>query len=349
MSSDVATSVISGRGMDPGLMEEWRSLQRSNPDLSSPYFCPEFTACVAAARGDVEVAVLRENRKAVCVFPYQREEPHGGFPVGRPLSDYHGLICAPDFRADLKLLLKACSLRTWRYDHLPASQTAFRSYHSRRACSPVIDVSQGFDRYLKGVSSQTRECADALRKSRRLAGDHGPLAFDYHVPDRALLGMLMDWKADQYRRSGAEDRFAIPWFKQVVINVFQCQAAAFAGVLSVLRAGDVPVALHFGMRAGGVWHYWFPAYDPRFARYSPGIIMLLKMAEAAPSRGIGSIDLGKGAAVRYKEALKSRDVSLAVGCVETPSPDYYWRLLKRRLRAALGRQHSNPGRTPRQR
>jgi CelD/BcsL family acetyltransferase involved in cellulose biosynthesis len=144
--------------------------------------------------------------------------------------------------------------------------------------------------------------------------------------------MLIRWKSEQYRRTGAEDRFAMPWFRQVVENVYDCQTERFSGVLSVLRAGTVPVAMHFGMRAGSVWHYWFPAYDPQYAAYSPGILLLLKMAEAAPGLGIDRIDLGKGDAVRYKEALKSYDVPLAIGCVELPSPRYYARQMKKRLR-----------------
>jgi CelD/BcsL family acetyltransferase involved in cellulose biosynthesis len=318
--------------MDQTLMEDWRRLQQSNPELSSPYFCPEFTTCVASARSDVEIAVIREGGRPVCILPYQREQPHGGAPVGHPLSDYHGLICSPHFRIDPRAILRSCSLRTWRYNHLPASQAGFRAYHSSMAVSPVIDVSKGFDRYFDGVKRQSNECSNAIRKTRNLARDHGQVSFDYHVPDRGLLDMLIAWKSEQYRRTGAKDRFAMSWFRRVVENVFQCQTGLFAGVLSVLCAGTVPVALHFGMRAGNVWHYWFPAYDLRYAKYSPGIVLLLKMAEVAPSMGIGRIDLGKGDAVRYKEAMKSYTVPLAVGCVELPSCDYYGRLLKKRLR-----------------
>lgn len=318
--------------MDQTLIGEWRRLQVSNPDLASPYFCPEFTACVASARDDVEVAVCREGAETVGVFPYQREQARVGMPVGHPLSDYHGLICAPRFRVDPRAILKACSLRTWRYNHLPEAQTVFRRYHSSTALSPVMDLAQGFDRYVEAVKRQSSELSNALRKGRNLVRDHGPLSFAYHVGERPLLDTLIRWKSDQYRRTGVEDRFALPWFRQVVENVFHCQTERFSGVLSVLRAGADPVALHFGMRARNVWHYWFPAYDPQYAAYSPGILLLLKMAEAAPGLGIDRIDLGKGDAVRYKEALKSYDVPLAIGCVELPSPRYYARQIKKRLR-----------------
>jgi CelD/BcsL family acetyltransferase involved in cellulose biosynthesis len=40
--------------------------------------------------------------------------------------------------------------------------------------------------------------------------------------------------------------------------------------------------------------WWFPAFDPELGRFSPGTIMMLALAEQAPSRGIARIDLGGG-------------------------------------------------------
>ena len=97
----------------------------------------------------------------------------------------------------------------------------------------------------------------------------------------------------------------------------------FAGMLSLLYAGKRLVAGHFGMRGRFAWHYWFPAYDPEMAKYSPGLILLLKMAEHAPSLGVRTIDLGLGMSL-YKQRLMNASVPLAGGSVEL-SP---WRSLK---------------------
>jgi CelD/BcsL family acetyltransferase involved in cellulose biosynthesis len=48
------------------------------------------------------------------------------------------------------------------------------------------------------------------------------------------------------------------------------------------------------MRSKTLWHYWFTAYDPAFAKYSPGTILLLQMAERASELGISAIDMGRG-------------------------------------------------------
>lgn len=88
-------------------------------------------------------------------------------------------------------------------------------------------------------------------------------------------------------------------------------------MLSVLYAGDRMVAAHFGMRSATVWHYWFPAYDPAYAKYSPGVILLLKMAESAPAQGLKIIDLGCGEH-SYKWRLMNGFVPTAKGSVELP-------------------------------
>ena len=73
-----------------------------------------------------------------------------------------------------------------------------------------------------------------------------------------------------------------------------------------------------GMRSAHVLHYWFPAYDPEFAKFSTGIILLLRMAEALAAMGVRTIDLGEGKS-QYKERLMTGEVALQKGSVELPS------------------------------
>src|SRR5678816_1993574 len=92
------------------------------------------------------------------------------------------------------------------------------------------------------------------------------------------------------------------WGRELVERIHSAHEAGFAGMLSLLYADDRLVAGHLGMRSRTVWHYWFPAYDAALAKYSPGLILLLKMAENAQSLGLRAIDLGKGLS-QYKERL----------------------------------------------
>ena len=64
-----AIKVISGNAIDTALLQRWRILQESNPELENPCFAPEFTQAVAAARNDVEVGIIKDGQKSSQFFP----------------------------------------------------------------------------------------------------------------------------------------------------------------------------------------------------------------------------------------------------------------------------------------
>ena len=68
------------------------------------------------------------------------------------------------------------------------------------------------------------------------------------------------------------------------------------------------------MRTPEVFHIWFPAYHPEFAKYSPGLILLIEMAQHCAAAGIERVDLGKGSQ-RYKKSFASAAIPLAEGVV----------------------------------
>jgi CelD/BcsL family acetyltransferase involved in cellulose biosynthesis len=94
--------------------------------------------------------------------------------------------------------------------------------------------------------------------------------------------------------------------------------AGFAGILSALYVEDTLLAAHMGMRSERVWHYWFPAFNKAYAKYSPGLLLLLEMARAAPAMGIATIDLGAGTE-SYKARMGSGSIRVARGEIELPS------------------------------
>ena len=142
-------SLIPGQELSDDLVRVWIGLQQANPDLASPYFHPEFTKVIAAVRPDVEVGVLESDGKIVAFFPFQREHRAIGGPVGGIISDYHGLICAQNFRFSPSELLKQSRLIAWDFDHLPTSQLSFAPFQSSIEPSPQIDLSRGYDTYVQ--------------------------------------------------------------------------------------------------------------------------------------------------------------------------------------------------------
>ena len=291
----------------------WSRLQQANPHLASPYFRPEFTAAVAAVRSDVYVGVLQEGGETVGFFPFQRSWAGVGRPVAGRLSDYHGVIAATDYRWDSGELVRACRLRAWDFDHVPAVQEPFRPHGRAGRESPVMDLSGGYNAYVQAAGSG--EIGRTLRKRRKLEREAGPVRFEAETRDRAVLAKLLEWKTAQYRGSGLVNIFGFGWTVRLLERLLETRGDGFAGVLSALYVNGELAAAHMGMRSASVWHYWFPSYDEALGRYSPGLILLLEMARHAAQTGLRAIDLGKGDS-RYKTSLKTASVPLLEGSVE---------------------------------
>ena len=327
--------VTAAHELDAGLVDACRSIQSAHRVFASPYFCPEFTQAVAGVRDDVRVVVIENQGRAAGFFPHLRARWGSGRPVGGPLSDYHGVIARPDCEWQLDGLMRAARLSVWTFDHLVGAERQFAPYVTGSASSPQIDLTGGYENYARG----RREAgSEYLRKTeglaRKLAREVGELRFELH--DAGALEQVIRWKSDQYRRSNLTDVFGVAWTRELLGRIAHLEAGGFAGLCSVLRAGDRVVAAHLGMRSREVLHYWFPAYDPEYAKFSTGIILLLRIAQAAASLGIRAIDLGKGDA-RYKQRLMTGAVELREGYVERPSLIAAARRLKRAAEARAAR------------
>lgn len=290
------------------------------PALANPFLSPGFALAMGRVRRGVRIAVVREDGEPVAFFPFQRALGGVGRAVGLGVSDAQGLVHRPGFTWDARELLRACSLAVWEFDHLVAGQSAFETAATGHHASPVMDVDQGYDIYLAGLRERSPKFTrTTLAKERRLGRDHGGLRYVHDERDPDVLRTLMAWKSAQYRRTGRGDRFAQEWITSLVAQLFHSRAPGFAGRLSVLYAGRTPVAAHLGPRSERVLACWFPAYDPAFSKYSPGLVLHLRMAEGAAAEGIAYLDLGRGPK-EYKDSLRTRELTVSEGWVTRRHP-----------------------------
>lgn len=281
----------------------------------SPYFQPRFTQAVAAVRDDVEIAILEQGGQPVGFFPFQRGNLGLGKPVGGKLSDYHGPIVRPDAVLDAQQLIRGCRLASWDFDHLVCPAAGFEPFTTLRDRSPQLDLSAGYDAYVAGRREAGSDTVVRTgQKSRKLAREIGPLSFAFDADDAEAYDLMRTWKSAQYERTGLADLFSFAWTGELLQKLREQKSAELSAPLSVLRAGDKVAAVALSLRSRGVLHVWFPAYNPELASYSPGLTILLKMAEVAPGLGIHTIDLGRGDE-RYKWSLASGNVQVCEGTV----------------------------------
>ena len=153
----------------------------------------------------------------------------------------------------------------------------------------------------------------SISMRRRLERERGPMRFEFYSSDPHAIATLMRWKFDRYRTRGYFDIYAEPWIRQLLDRIHAKLTPQFGGVLSLLFAGGELAAGHFGLRSRSLLHHWFPAYNPNFATYSPGMILMLEIAKHAPVAGVRQIELGGFDDYPYKRRLMTHSIELAEG------------------------------------
>jgi CelD/BcsL family acetyltransferase involved in cellulose biosynthesis len=304
---------IPASALEPGHVRAWCELQAADPALSSPFLAPEFMLAVAHERPDVGVGLVEEGGRPVGFFPHQRGRFGTGRPVGGTLNDLQGIVAAPGVDVTAADLIRGCGLLQWQFTRVIASQTPFAPYHVRGDVSCFIDLSGGFEAYARAKHDAFVE--RLLRKGRKLEREAGPVRFELQSADSSALTQLMAWKRDRYRRAGYVDVFKSRWARGVIERIHAIQTARFAGVLSLLWAGDRIAAAHLGIRCMDRCHSWAIAYAPEFARYSPGLLLYWKLAESAASAGVLRIEIG-GGHYPYKNTLANTSMRVAGGSVD---------------------------------
>jgi CelD/BcsL family acetyltransferase involved in cellulose biosynthesis len=312
--------------------ERWLGLQHSNSQLGSPYFHPEFAVCVGSVRPNARIAVIEQDG-AHAFFPFQYNRLGMGGPIGGGFSDYQAVIASQHTRFDPRELLHHCKLAIWEFDHLVAAQKPFRPFHRHLAGSPFLDLSNGFEAYVQARrDAGATRLPELIRKARKLEREMGDVEFVAHHVDHSVLDVVINWKSRQCRRTGVLDYFSdLDWTVPLVRRILEANSDGFSGMLSVLYVKGRIAAAHLGMRTERALHYWFPVFEPdgELSKYSPGCILLLKLAEHAARSGISVLDLGKGDEA-YKSSFMTGAVQVAEGAVDTESwPATLWHVRRR--------------------
>jgi CelD/BcsL family acetyltransferase involved in cellulose biosynthesis len=301
--------------LGPDEIGTWHAMQRATPALDNPFLSPEYAIAAGRFRPNSRVAILTEGSAVIGFFPFERRWFDGGVPISGWLSHCQGLVHAQDAEWDTSELLRGCKLAAWKFDNLIPDQTPFQRYHSAISQAPMVDLSDGFDGYYAKLRVRApRFCRELERKRRKLGREVGELRLLNDSRDTKLLRLLATWKSGQYHRTKHFDRFHQPWVIEMFETLLATRTDYLAGLLSVLYAGDQPVAIQFGLRAGTLLVGWFTGYDVRLSKYSPGLIQIRHMTEQLATAGVVKLHMGKGAKP-YTGNLRNSDVFIAEGTV----------------------------------
>lgn len=309
-------TVISARDLTPDQIAQWRSLQASNATCAGPHFCPEFVQAVADERDCIEVATVTQDGRPSAFIPFRRTRGNVARPIADNFSDFQGCIASPEIPWEADELVRKCGLNAFHFSNAPVSCAALEPFVWKRKDASYIDLSQGFEAYRTARrKAGSQEIQESLRKARKIQRDVAPLHFELRSTEPEVFLTLIAWKREQLKSRRLGDSFADPWILPLLERIVHTKTDDFMGMMSVLRVGDELLAINLGMKSRGVFHGWVTTYNGRYAKYSPGLMMVTQLAQAAEENGIDRIEMGCGGEA-FKKSLASGTNTFASGAID---------------------------------
>lgn len=303
--------VITPQSLSGPILTRWNHLRAQNKVYNSPYFDPQFTKAVGRVRDDVRIAVAEVDDQIVSILPFQENRRGHAVPVGGMLNDWHGLLGrrSPEI---LEQMLKAAGLSSFKFHAIDNSTDAMKKYTFREFDAHYLDLSEGWEAYRKWVCKHSSTIKRQGQKTRALEREVGKIRFEFECDNTNILERLIELKRARYQNSNTFDILGVNWAADLVRELHSVRQPNFRGILSVLWAGDVLIGTHFGLLTDDILHYWFPVYDPKYHKYSPGTEMLMLSAKFACDAGCKKLDLGYGDD-RYKFKFCNASEPVAFG------------------------------------
>ncbi|MGH8572644.1 MAG: GNAT family N-acetyltransferase, partial [Gammaproteobacteria bacterium] len=301
------------------LADDWNALLGETPEASAFQSLAWITACRSARPSNrrLFIVVVRDGADVVGILPTEIGI-HGDLRfVGQGFSNYLGPIYRASHAGAVVEALAALLARDARVSLLdfgglrePSPFLAAlrrttisgwsRPHAVETATCPFLDLTPGWETiYARRKGKQRSNFARKGKRLERL----GEVEFQEIVePDdvRAALPAMMDlyerrW-ADRRESGGFAGHHRA--FHELAGPAL---AAARHARVSLLRVDGQIVAFSYGLRVGGVTTSYVLAHDDALGAYSPGLLLLLRLLEAACRRGDREYDFSIGEE-SYKDA-----------------------------------------------
>ena len=300
----------------------WSATPAGEARFDSPFLSPHWAQAVARAQGpasNVKVAIQHDRAGEPAAFLGVRVRGSTAMPIGAPLCDYQALVAREGFPTDPRAMLRALGASRYDFCHMQADDPAFLGQARGRNTSWIVEVADGYAAYeAERKAAGVGVLKDIDKKRRKAEREIGPARFTALSESHADFWTLIAWKRAQLAATGQTDLFKTPWVMKLMEALMETRDPAFGGGLYTLHLGDDLVAAHFHLRGGGTIHGWMIAHDPKFERYSPGLLLfqdILKSLEHGPYR---RLDLGAGD-YRFKRELSNRQQMVSFGFMGAPS------------------------------
>ena len=172
-----------------------------------------------------------------------------------------------------------------------------------RVQAPVLDVRDGWDTVYAAKTSSRRR--NLHRRRRRQLDELGEIALVSIVGEAELSASLTDlFRIHDLRWAGRPDRSEFTTNRGLPFNVDAMTRFARAGIARVLmmKLDGRAIAFQYYLVFERRMFFYRLAFDPDFARWSPGLLTTLAAIEAAAAEGVERVEF-LGGGERYKQDL----------------------------------------------
>ncbi|MEM6691013.1 MAG: GNAT family N-acetyltransferase [Planctomycetota bacterium] len=285
--------------------ENYSRWLRGRSGLRSPFLSLGFFDAVHTVRSDLSVLVAGNgSAQSRAILPVHLKN-RIATPAGRAFNDAQAIMYASGDSIDARRMMRLGKVKGYEFHALLSDHPIAPHEHltvQRRVESFAAHWGNHSSKYLDQLEREHRTIKKQEQKSRQMTRELGPLSLEIDCRDPGLLSQAIDAKRAQYRRTHILDHFKPTWTRSLVRYLHEYTAenrddlgrCETRGLLSVLRAGQTVVAMHFGIVESGLLHYWFPVYNHEFSKYSPGTALYKAIVGAASEHGIDTLDMGYG-------------------------------------------------------
>ena len=325
----ITTHILTVEELTPAQVSAWTSFRNTNPALYSPYFHVGYTQLLGGLCDDVHVLVVEQDAKPVAFLPFQAKINSTGKvgfarPVGAPMTDYHGFICAVDTSFDARTVLKQAGFGAYHFSTLIDTGDMLADYVRDVTPCAVMDISMGAEDWRAARDSSYRRHLKSNRRRIRKAEELGARRFEFNSNDKAVFEQLMAWKREKFSESGKYDVLDANWTSTLLKDLWEHgtnehSSAELRTDMHALYFGDQLAAVDLGLSDGTTFHSWMVAYNNDFYNLAPGIQLLEALMDEAANLGYARIDLGEGLD-GYKRHYASEGIAVRSGFIAANGP-----------------------------
>jgi len=169
----------------------------------------------------------------------------------------------------------------------------------KRVCNicPYISLPNSFDHLMKGLSKNMRQ--NLNKYLRRIGKKHRVALKRYDETDFSVKESMEVFIKLNEKRWSLEDQLGSfrskeDTFRNFHMDIAECFANEGWLGLHFLTADDEPVSVQYSFEYGQKMYYYLAGYEPRFAEYSVGNLIIMFLLEKCIKKGFTEYDLMRG-------------------------------------------------------